>query len=203
MLRQLAWVCLAGCFAWSFLAAPTHGQTPFSFGDKAEDLGLKSETPAKRSPWRKFVSKGGGFRVEFPGTAIPSETDVATPHGTAKLHLQSVPAIKVVYGAHYLDYPKSNKKLSVQKLIDAARDEAKAGFGGAIVEETSLARSDVEGREVVFDVPTLQAICRVQYIVRDGRLYEITATGPRDNVMSSAAERFFKSWKLVDGRAED
>jgi hypothetical protein len=199
MFRQLAAALLIGGCAWA-LAGPAFGQEPFRYKTNPEGLGLKSEETSKRSPWREFVSKDGGFRVEFPGTPIASDAEVATPFGTAKIHLQSVPAIKVVYGAHYLDYPQSTKKLSAQKLIDAARDEAKAGFGGKILEENSLARNDVEGREVMFDVPTLQAVCRVQYFVRGGRLYQVAATGPRDMVTTNFSQRFFKSWALVEDR---
>lgn len=203
MIRQLAVAFGIGCFAWCSLTSPTLAQQPFQFKSKPEDLGLKSEeppTPAKRSPWREFVSEEGRFRVEFPGKPIPSEAEIVTPVGPAKLHLQSVPAIKVVFGAHYLDYPQSTKKLSTQKLIDAARDEAKAGLGGTIVEENALPRNDVEGREILFDVPTLQAMCRVQFFVKGGRLYQVTATGPRDSVTSNFAQRFFSSWKPIESK---
>lgn len=179
---------------FGLLPAAGFAQQPFAFKEKVD--APKTE-PAKPSPWREFVSKEGRFRVEFPGEAIPSEAEVQTPVGLGKLHLHSVPAIKMVYGAHYLDYPQSTKRMTSRQLLDAARDEAKQGLGGTIVEENSVSRGGLEGREIVFDVETIQAMVRVQYYVDGGRLYQVTVTGPRDGVMSNAAQRFFKSWELV------
>src|SRR5262245_14626369 len=105
MTRPFAFAFAMGCLALTSLAVPAVAQQPFQFESKPEDLGLKPEQAAvpKRSPWREFVSEEGRFRVEFPGKPVASDADIVTPVGTAKLHLQSVPAIKVIYGVHYVD----------------------------------------------------------------------------------------------------
>jgi len=166
---------------------------PPASGAPAESSALAPTAP----PLPAYVSRAGGFRVEFPDGKAP---DVETADVTKGL---SVRLFEVRYGSSaylvtYDDAGKTSGRTAAQ-IVSAAKDGLLEATGGTLVSERTVRAGDAEGTELVVNATTAGIPMRqhARLFVVSGRLYQVVVVSPAWSGPSTLSEPFLASFALL------
>ena len=148
--------------------------------------------------WKEFSSKDGRFTVLMPGTPEQEQADTESDFGKGVLHMNTVQAGKVMYGAHYCDFPAKIKKAPTQQVFDSSRDGAVDNLDGKLADEKEIKLGDYPGREIRIEVAGGKRLFRVRVYLVDQRLYQVVVFGTKATATSKEADKFLDSFTLAD-----
>jgi hypothetical protein len=147
--------------------------------------------PALAREWTRFESKTGKYSIMAPGKLRESKLTIATDAGPLTVTSESISeSSKLLLSVSITDYPPRFALVDAGRFLDAVRDGLKAKEGKILRDEVSES-----GREVLI----LQGkyATRTRLVLDGTRLYQITATGPQDQVESKLAGQFLQSFAIA------
>jgi hypothetical protein len=147
--------------------------------------------------WKEFATKEGRFKVQMPGTPEHKKLDAESDFGKGVLHMNTVQAGKTMYGANYIDYPATIKKVPVKQLFDSSRDGAAANLDGKVVKEKDIKLGDHPGREIHIEVGGGKQLFRVRVYLVEQRMYQVVILGTTMAATSKEADKFLDSFQLT------
>jgi hypothetical protein len=148
--------------------------------------------------WKEFASKEGRFTVLMPRTPEQQQADAESDFGKGVLHMNTVQAGKVMYGANYCDFPAEIKKAPIKQVFDSSRDGAVANLDGKLADEKEIKLGDYPGREIQIEIAGGKRLFRARVYLVEQRLYQVVVLGTKETATSKEADKFLDSFKLAD-----
>ena len=103
-----------------------------------------------------------------------------------------------MFAVTYADYPEAYRKVPLKTLLDGVRDGLK-GTDGKIEKDDEVFLDDgpnkLAGREI--RVVAGKKVVHARVFLRGTRLYQVMATGTKENFPSKAVEEFHNSFELA------
>jgi hypothetical protein len=146
---------------------------------------------------KKYVSKEGGFSVQFPAGGEVKTKNQDAPGGL-KMVIAGVESEKKAYMVMYMALPDGIvKAASAKAILDGAADGAVKKSGGKQVSAKDITHGKEKhpGREVVVDKDG--NLVRTQIIVADPKIYVVVVGGPEEFANTKAAADFIKSFEIT------
>ena len=151
------------------------------------------------APWRKFESRRGGFRAQFPGVPLEGRKTMRTDIGDVVATRHTLTdGNNVTYDILYNDFPKAGvAKVEPQKLLEGARDGLLYQTRGRLDADKRIMLGNLPGREG--EIATRDGMrYRFRVLWAGNRLYQllvITRGRPGPD-----AQRFFDSFQILRPR---
>jgi hypothetical protein len=154
--------------------------------------GCSGSATEEKLAWKDLLSPEGGFQVSMPGEAhyqTNSFSETSLP-----VHLWQVQLDRQDTGffVHYFDLPAG-----VLPDLTDVQDQLRSAFPQALLQKTrTLSLDGYRGWEFTLSMAPNITIVRRIYIV-EGRVYFITVSSSRPDVMAEIADQFFASFQLL------
>lgn len=146
---------------------------------------------------KKYVSKDGGYTIQFPaGAEVKTKTQDAP--GGLKMVMAMAEADKKAHVAMFMALPPGTLQAVPPKtILDGAANGALQKSGGKEVSQKdfTFGKEKHPARELVVDKEGM--IVRTHIIVADPRVYVLVVGGPDGYGNSKAATAFLKSFELT------
>ena len=143
-----------------------------------------------------FANEEGGYRVSFTEKKKTDTTTAQSDAGPLTLHATTGSVGKdMVLSITWTDYPDAVAMDDTKKLLDAARDAAKAGKGKVNVDVDSKLNAAVTGREV--EISFAKFATRFRAYVVGRRFYVVSITGTKRDVGARWATDYLDSFALL------
>ena len=159
--------------------------------------GVNSVSGADEPQWKEFAPKEGRFKVLMPGTPKQDMAEAESDFGKGVLHMNTVQAVKTMYGANYCDFPSEIKKVPLKQVFDSSRDGAVANLKGKLASEMDIKLDKYLGREIQIDVQGGKQLFRARVYLVDQRLYQVVVFGTKEAATSKAADKFLDSFQVT------
>lgn len=145
----------------------------------------------------KFVSKDGGYTIQFPaGAEVKTKTQDAP--GGLLMVMATAEQDKKSHVAMYMALPPGAVKIvGANKILDGAVNGALDKSGGTEVSQKDFAfgKDKHPARELVIEKDGM--IVRTHVIVADPKVFVLVVGGPGEYGNSKAAKAFLKSFELT------
>lgn len=154
--------------------------------------GCSGTVPETELTWKDLLSPEGGFQVSLPGEAHYRSNSFS--ENSLPVHLWQVQLDRQDTGffVHYFDLPTG-----VLPDETAIQDQLRSAFPQAVLQKhRTLSLDGYRGWEFTLSMAPHITIVRRIYIV-EGRVYFITISSSRPDVMAETADRFFASFQLL------
>jgi hypothetical protein len=158
-------------------------------------LGAKGK---KKTEWKEFTSKDGGFVVTMPGDPKEEKKNRRTASGPGELILYVVERKKeeTVYVAGYCELPESViKNTPLDKRLDYARRRVLSDLKGKLLKNKKITLGSHPGRELQIAIEGGGLVRQRLFAVKD-KLYQLLVVGPKAKALSKDSDRFMDSFKL-------
>ena len=145
----------------------------------------------------RYVSKEGGFSVQYPAGADVKTKSQDAPGGL-KMIVTGVEGERKAFMVMYMALPDGFVKATTpKKILDGAADGAVKKGGGKQVstKDITFGNEKYPGREVV--VAKDGNLVRTQVIVADPKIYVLVVGGPGEFANTKAAADFLNSFELT------
>jgi hypothetical protein len=157
------------------------------------------QAPGMPEKWKAVASKEGGFRVLMPAEPQEStdppnaaKTDKNATHDFTWAHTKTN---LFVVNYRYLP-PDSVPPDKAKAYLEKVRDEKLKEKNGTLVKDEERKLGALTGRD--FTLKYEGHHLRFCVFVAGDRLYQACVTGTADEVANEEAEKFFKSFEIVD-----
>jgi hypothetical protein len=153
----------------------------------------------QQTVWTEYTSLEGGFLVSFPGAPTELARTLSTEGaGDIEAHICIVKHEHSAYGIMYADYPESYiEQLETEHLFDIGLEGAVAGSNATLLSESTISLDGHPGREVKAKLSEGGLVVRTRMYLVGNRLYQVIATVPEDQVLSSNVDVFLNSFALL------
>lgn len=156
-----------------------------------------------KTEFKEFKSDAGKFTVNAPdGKMTETSQNVATAAGSIQLTMYQSTAGNNTYMAGYSDFPEALiKQVSVDKLLDGARDGAVANVNGKLISDTKIERDGNTGKEIVLEAKApngQEATAKAHYFLINNRLYQAMAIVPKGQTGGAEVDDYLKSFKITE-----
>ena len=146
---------------------------------------------------KKYVSKDGGYTVQFPeGAKVTTKTQDAP--GGLKMVMAIAEQDKKSHVVMYMALPPGTlKAVPADVILDGAAKGALAKSGGKEVSQKdfTFGKEKHPGRELVVEKDGM--IVRTHVIVADPKVFVLVVGGPGEYGDSKAAKAFLKSFEIT------
>jgi hypothetical protein len=188
--------------------ATTSAEEPTATSEPEEDPTATSEPEEDPTPttgsaddWFTYESESGGFTAEFPRRPT-EQSDVNSSPELGDINIFAVEAKDSgsTYSVVYLDYP--------DKVIEAADPETLLEkVFKEVVKENKV---DDQDMTTVNGFPSLRGLfqmgrsgyARYQSVLAGNRIFQVISVSPDETEGEEDAQRFHRSFKLLDGSAQ-
>jgi hypothetical protein len=155
------------------------------------------QSSKKEPELRSHESKSGRFKAGYTETPKSDSRSVASD--TGKLEVTTVSAAvsrDLTLAVTWTDYPEKFQSVPADKLLDAVKKGMKTK-DAKLVDEKAVAAHDPNpaGQEVHYDYGKYHV--RARLFLVGTRLYQVTATGKKDEVEGRLADKFLASFQLI------
>ncbi len=152
------------------------------------------------SEWVSVTAEDGTFSFRMPGEATRTTRHLTTPVGPVPVQVHMYQTAEESFMVNYTDYPPEVLgELSVEELLDGARDGAIASSAGMLLEHRSIDLEGVPGRAVRISAAGGEVEVQGRFFVVDTRLYQILATTSTEDATSPRVASFLDSFVLHRG----
>jgi hypothetical protein len=149
--------------------------------------------------WEDVVSAEHKFKVKMPGT--PEKSEKKMPDGRLGTLWDVKSGTKESGGNFGVTVSPSPipDAMATKEMFDFVRDKFVDRFKGKLVKASDVSRNGkIIGRDIEMDLPGLHFNARAQLIMANGMLYQLGVMGDPSWHGLRWADRFFKSFELVD-----
>src|SRR5262245_10483979 len=102
--------------------------------------------------WTPVAAGDGSFKIEMPGAAKLTSTNLETPVGPAPVQMWVVQDDEHAYMAGYVEYPAQVRaKIPDREMLDTARDGAVERARGKLLVDQPKELAGVPGRRIEID----------------------------------------------------
>jgi hypothetical protein len=155
--------------------------------------------PEGESEWKPFTPPGGRFTIAMPGDPAETRPEGEDARGVPPSVVYGAATTAINYIVTVVDYAPAAAR-SPKRLIDATRDGAVRLAGGKLLKSKAIRLGKATGVEFEAEVPLDgkpkggRMRCRVY--VAGGRVYQLVASGPKDDIGLDEVQTFFDSFAL-------
>lgn len=137
------------------------------------------------------IDDDGHFAARFPGPterkSIVSDTDA----GRVTMHIVLTNTGTNAYSVSYYDIPAS-----AAVSVGGGAKRAAENINGKVRSEKTCKLGDVDGLEVIVDVPSAEMVSRMRLYIVDGRFFQVVYFGPAGSESTKDALAFLDSFRL-------
>src|SRR5579885_831076 len=142
---------------------------------------LRAETaaPAETAP-QTVADAEGRFVVKFPGTVQRGSQPVETNAGQVTMNMVYHDAGASAFMIIYCDYPAGmvQKAGGPDMVCENASRGAVKNVNGTLRASSSCKVGNVNGLEIIADVPAQKSVARIRFLIVKDRLYQVMYLGP-------------------------
>lgn len=140
-----------------------------------------------------YVTKDGGFTVNFPGSQAPTEKDRTTPKGNLN-HTALLDLGNAAYVTAWADM--GELEAEADKVLDGARDGALGSMNAKLLSEKKLTIGGFPAR--LLDIESSQPHLRgkAMIILRDQRLISVMGFAAAEIYEEKVLDSFINSFKF-------
>ena len=162
--------------------------------------------PAVEAKPETLVDDAGRFVVSLPKPVQRGSQQVPTKVGTIAMNMVYYDGGPVADMVIYCDYPAGSvaKSGGPDAVCKNASDGAVKNVGGTVRTSFPYHLGDVQGLEIVADIPSKDpntpanaSVARIRFFVVGDRLYQLMYIGPAGSETNSKAVAFLDSFRLT------
>jgi hypothetical protein len=144
--------------------------------------------PVAAGEWQTFSSQEGCFTILLPATPL----EKATANGCQLEVASSGWFFRVLY----LDYGKAPSPVDAEKCLDETVAKTLPQTNAELLTKKKVSLGEHSGREILVKFDGISHL-RMRAFMVSNRLYMVLLSGPREQVTSAEADRFFDSFQLT------
>ena len=169
---------------------------------KSRQKDVEEIADASPAAWKEFLSKEGGFAIQFPG--IPKESSQSMGEVDVKMHqLHASFEYSVMY-ADYPDWANDSDPRLAKRILDSGLEGAVAETKSKLLEVEEISLDNHPGRRYTERMPD-GSVLRGKTFLVGHRLYQVAITTPKEDgaipeairLYEDAANKFLASFRLV------
>jgi hypothetical protein len=160
-------------------------------------MGLTAAASAADPAWETFTSKEGKYSIALPGKVKEKTVD----NGVTTVRSILLEGKDLLYTLAAGDIPNVEESSKEAGFADAwlTRQRDRAVQKGKLLKEEKVTLDEkYPGRDLTIEPTDKDNLIRIRMVMSGKRFYQITVTGPKKAVESEDADKFLKSFKIVD-----